>query len=279
MAVPVPASASALPAPAHGAINASPLARRLAAELGVELESIAGSGPYARILKRDVAGAPRAVNGRRAAPRPVPTDDVHPITRSTIFVEGEAWFDRALELREQLRTSLTPVPTLDDIVVKAVGLALREHPRFNSSWDNGEIVVHERIDVAIAIAVADELIMPTITGADTLSLPAIAQRSEELAGRAANGKLQAADLEPATFSVTNLGRFGTTRFTPVLASSQAAGLGVGALHPSRERDGTPALAASLTVVCDARIAHPAHAAMFLESLTALLQAPMRLLLR
>ncbi len=264
-------------------LNASPLARRLAGRLGVDLQSVTGSGPYSRILARDVA--PRGANGSsatasRGALRLATAATGEVIAFATIFVEIEVAFGRAIELRDQLRTSVQPPPTLDDIIVKALALALREHPRLNSSWRDGRVEVHEHIDVSTAIAVGDDLFAPTITRADSLSLPAIAARSAELAERARTGSLQPSDLAPGTFTVTNLGGFGTTRFTPVLSPPQTASLGVGALHPTQasRRDGATVVSASLGLVCDQRVAHPAQAAMFLESVAELLEAPMRILL-
>jgi pyruvate dehydrogenase E2 component (dihydrolipoamide acetyltransferase) len=277
--------------PAGAALSASPLARRTAASLGVDLASVAGSGPHARIFKSDVVAAANgstatksgrrtgAATPRRLAPRRAVVAETAAVGLAAIFVESEVAFTRVIELREQLRTELNPAPTIDDIIVKAAGLALAEHPRLNSSWEADAIVAHDHIDVAVAIIVDDDIVTPTITDADALALPAIAVRSTELIERARSGKLTDADLAPATFTVTNLGMYGTTRFTPLLDPPQAASLGVGAFHPTqtRHKDGAQ-LAASLSLVCDPRVAHAAHAAMFLESLAELLESPMRLLL-
>lgn len=274
-------------------VSASPLARRVAAELGVDLATVRGSGPHARIFKRDVVGAgagegepagarrPRGAD-RRPAPRPrLVTEwkgEATPIP--TIFVESEVAFTKAIELREQLRSELNPAPTLEDIVVKAVAVTLRRHPQLNASWHEDAIVLRPNIDVANASLVGDELIPLTIADADSLPLPTVAARSAELLALAQAGSLSESNPAPATFTITNLGMFGTTRFTPVLEAQQAAGLGIGAVHAAqtRRKGGAPPVAAALCLVCDARVANPAHAAMFLESLAELLDAPMRLLL-
>jgi pyruvate dehydrogenase E2 component (dihydrolipoamide acetyltransferase) len=277
----------ASPPDASDGLSASPLARRVAATLGVDLVSVRGSGPYARILKRDVVGAGAGhVAARSADRRPAPRRRLVTDWKGgaasvpTIFVESEVSFTKVNELREQLRSELSPAPTLEDIVVKAVGLALREHPRLNSSWHGDGIGLHPNIDVANAMVVGGDLIALTIADADSLPLQAVAERSAELLMRARAGSSSEADLAPGTFTITNLGMFGTARFTPVLESPQAASLGVGAFHPAqpRHRDSAPPVAAALCLICDQRVANPAHAAMFLESLAELLEAPMRLLL-
>jgi pyruvate dehydrogenase E2 component (dihydrolipoamide acetyltransferase) len=282
------------PSGVNDGVSASPLARRVAAELGVDLAEVRGSGPYQRIFKSDVVGAGARdvavpVGARRpthpdrrpaAGPRLVTDWKGEAAPTPTIFVESEVAFTKAIELREQLRSELDPAPTLEDIVVKAVAVTLRQHPRLNSSWHEDAIVPRANIDVANASVVGDALIALTIADADSLPLPAVAARSAELLALAQAGSLSESNLPPATFTITNLGMFGTARFTPVLEAQQAASLGIGAVHAAqpRHKDGAPRVAAALCLVCDGRVANPAHAAMFLEALAELLEAPMRLLL-
>jgi pyruvate dehydrogenase E2 component (dihydrolipoamide acetyltransferase) len=289
-------------------LNVSPLARRLAARLGVEVASVIPTGPYSRVLKRDVARAGRrsaghAVspsNGRSAAPvlaraSRAPDGATRPFTHlerivnermaqaaaiPSFYLETEVAMTKLLQMREQLRASLTPTPSVNDVIVKAVAMVLRDHPRLNSSYRADGVVHHEQIDVAIAIAAGDDLFVPSVVGADTLSLAQVAARSAELVARARAHTLTPRDLSPGTFTVTNLGMFGTTRFTPLLNPPQAAILSVGAFRPShaRSEDGSAAPVAALGMVCDHRVVYGAHAAAFLESLVEFLEAPMRLLL-
>jgi pyruvate dehydrogenase E2 component (dihydrolipoamide acetyltransferase) len=294
-AAPKPAAAAAV-APStrkRDGINASPLARRLAAQRGVDLSAIAGSGPYNRILKADIpatgAGKPAPAATPAAPGAAVAFTNLQKIVAErmaqaaavpTFYLETEVAFTKAIELRRQLKLSVDPTPTLNDIIVKAVALALREHPRLNSSYADEAMLTNARIDVAIAIAAGDDLFVPSIASADTLPLPEIAIRSAELVARARDHALTAADLAPATFTITNLGMFGTTRFVPLLNPPQAAILSVGAFRPdaTRVKDGAPEMVGSLGLVCDHRIVYGAHGAAFLQTLTELLEAPMRLLL-
>jgi pyruvate dehydrogenase E2 component (dihydrolipoamide acetyltransferase) len=292
----------------RGGLNVSPVARRLAARLGVEVASVIGTGPYSRVLKRDVAlaggaSAGHAVspsNGRSAAPvlttaSRAPDGATRPFTHlerivnermaqaaavPSFYLETEVAMTKVLQMREQLRVSLTPTPSVNDIIVKAVAMALRDHPRLNSSYSADGVVHHKQIDVAIAIAAGDDLFVPSVVAADTLSLAQVAVRSAELVAGARAHTLTPRDLSPGTFTVTNLGMFGTTRFTPLLNPPQAAILSVGAFRPghARSEDGSAAPVAALGMVCDHRVVYGAHAAAFLESLVELLEAPMRLLL-
>jgi pyruvate dehydrogenase E2 component (dihydrolipoamide acetyltransferase) len=291
----------------RGGLNVSPLARRLAARLSVEIASVVGTGPHSRVLKRDVALAGAAStahsasrsNGRSpatvAAKGPASGKQSRPFTHlerivnermaqaaavPSFYLETDVAMTKVLEMREQLRVSLTPIPSVNDVIVKAVAMALRDHPRLNSSYSADGIVHHEQIDVAIAIAAGDDLFVPAVMSTDTLSLAAVAERSAELVARARAHELTPRDLSPGTFTVTNLGMFGTTRFTPLLNPPQSAILSVGAFragHPG-DKDGIPVTVASLGMVCDHRVVYGAHAAAFLQSLVELLQAPMRLLL-
>jgi pyruvate dehydrogenase E2 component (dihydrolipoamide acetyltransferase) len=291
----------------RGGLNVSPLARRLAARLSVEIASVVGTGPHSRVLKRDVALAGAASEGH-AAPRSNGRPDtlletagrasgaqLRPFTHlerivnermaqaaaiPSFYLESEVAMTKLLEMREQLRVSLTPTPSVNDVIVKAVAMALRDHPRLNSSYSADGIVHHDQIDVAIAIAAGDDLFVPAVASADMLSLAAVAERSAALVARARAHELTPRDLSPGTFTVTNLGMFGTTRFTPLLNPPQVAILSVGTLRSGDpvSKDGTPTTVASLGMVCDHRVVYGAHAAAFLESLVELLQAPMRLLL-
>jgi pyruvate dehydrogenase E2 component (dihydrolipoamide acetyltransferase) len=169
------------------------------------------------------------------------------------------------------------VPSVNDLLVRAAAVALRDHPRVNSRWEDGEIVDPGRIDVGCAVATDDGgLVVPVLRGADRLPLAALAAEARELTARARKGELTADELAAATFSVSNLGMLGVTRFGAIVSPGQGAILAVGA---AVERyvpvDGEPVLRpiATLTLSCDHRVVYGAHAAAFLERVRTLLEHP------
>jgi pyruvate dehydrogenase E2 component (dihydrolipoamide acetyltransferase) len=288
----VTASVAARSAAGASAPNASPLARQLADQLGVDLAAVTGTGPEGRILKEDVraartdtpAVAPAvAVGAATSAPAGRPLTRLERIVSRrmaeaalipTFVVESEVGFDAVLALRQHLADQTTPAPSLNDVVVKAVALALGQHPRLNSSFVNDTIVTHASVDVAIAIAAGDDLFVPVIEGADQLSLSELASRSRELVARSRAGELTRQDLAAGTFTVTNLGMLGVTRFTPLINPPNAAILSVGALRPVH--DAAHETVASLSLVADHRVVYGAHAAAFLATVRELLEHAERL---
>jgi pyruvate dehydrogenase E2 component (dihydrolipoamide acetyltransferase) len=191
-------------------------------------------------------------------------------------VEAEIDMSACLALRRQVDAP----PSINDFIVKACALALREHPRVNGTFSDG-FVTHDHINVGIAVATDDALLVPVIRDADALSLAAIARSSRELAAKARERALAPQDLSDATFTVSNLGMFGVTRFTAVIGEPQAAILAVGAVEDRViARDGQPAVAPVLTatLAADHRIVYGADAARFLVHVRDLLQNPMRMLL-
>jgi pyruvate dehydrogenase E2 component (dihydrolipoamide acetyltransferase) len=167
----------------------------------------------------------------------------------------------------QLRGLATaePLPTFNDMVVKAAALALREQPRVNGAYRDGRFELYERVNVGIAVAVPDNLIVPTIFDADRKSLAEIAGLSREAAERARAGTITPPELSGGTFTVTNLGMFGVASFTAIISPGQAAALTVGAVSDRRRM--------TLTLVCDHRILYGADAARFLARVRELLEAP------
>ncbi len=338
------------PAPAtngdgNGRVRASPVARRLARELGVDLTALAGSGPGGRIVKADVeasahpatepdapapvaaapalaiaeppvapaapAAAPPAPAPAppRAVPGPVVSGDtgsgrgevtIQELTRlqTTVArrmaeskatvpeftVTTEVDMAGAVALRGQLRTVATPddrAPSFNDMVVKAAALALREFPRANGSYRDGKFELYSRVNVGVAVAAQDALIVPTVFDADRKSLGQISREARALATRVREGQITPPELSGGTFTVSNLGMFGTTEFTAVINAPQAAILAVGALRdvPVVE-DGAivPGRRMSITLSCDHRILYGADAAQFLARIRALLEAPFSLAL-
>ncbi len=169
------------------------------------------------------------------------------------------------------------VPSVNDLLVRAAAVALRDHPRVNSRWEDGEIVDPGRIDVGCAVATDDGgLVVPVLRGADRLPLALLAAEARELTARARKGELTADELAAATFSVSNLGMLGVTRFGAIVSPGQGAILAVGAaVDRFVPVDGEPVLRpiATLTLTCDHRVVYGAHAAGFLERVRTLLEHP------
>ncbi|MEU3340083.1 2-oxo acid dehydrogenase subunit E2 [Streptomyces sp. NPDC006668] len=285
-------------------IPVSPLVRRLAKERGIDLAGVRGSGAGGRIRRADLdatapaaAPVPRTSRGPATAPRP---GDVLPLTgmRGTIarrmhaslqemaqLTHGyEVRMDAVVTLREQLKKewadSDLPVPSLNDFLLKAAALALREHPLLNAGVREDAVHLHEDIHLGFAVAVEGGLLVPVIEDAADLPLPEIARRSRQLADAARAGRISPAQLEGATFTVTSLGGYGIDFFTPVINPGNVAILGVGRLKDGVEWvDDQPRRTRVLTLslTFDHRAVDGAPAAEYLRTLEALLRTPLRLL--
>jgi pyruvate dehydrogenase E2 component (dihydrolipoamide acetyltransferase) len=199
-------------------------------------------------------------------------------------VQTEAELDALLALRAQIKAQAADgqvVPSINDFIVKACGLALRAHPRANGSYRDGGFVLHERVNVGVAVAAEEALIVPTIFDADRRPVAEIAAEARRLAGRVRAGQVTPPELSGATFTVSNLGMFGMTAITPVINPPQAAILGVGAARDVPAAvDGrlvTRSLL-TLTLSCDHRILYGADAARFLSGIRDRLQRPLALML-
>ncbi|WP_345603640.1 dihydrolipoamide acetyltransferase family protein [Pseudonocardia adelaidensis] len=266
---------------------ASPLARRRARELGVDLHGLAGTGPHGRIVRDDVEGAARS-----AEPTPSPERallgrirqatvrrlaDAAAVPVFTLTAEADA--SAAARLRAELAGLADPAPTVTDLVVSAAGRALREHPAMNASAAEGAVLRHPRPHVGVAVDTEDGLVVPVVR--DPGSPVAVAAEARELVGRARAGAATPADLDGATFTVSNLGMFGVAEFAAVIVPPQAGILAVGAVRElPRVRDGAvvavPVMA--LTLTCDHRVVDGAQAARFLARLVALLERPLALMI-
>ncbi len=274
--------------------RATPIARRLAAQLGVPIGSLRGTGPGGRIVGSDVHAAARG--GVSEAPdlggRGAVVEVPHTATQRTIAqrmsesrssipeftLECEILMDVASQLREDLRSGgYDPLPSYNDLVVRAAALALREFPSLNASYADGKALRFGRINVGIAVATDDALIVPTVFDVERKSVFEIAVESRRLAERARARSLTAEELVDGTFTVSNLGMFGVRRFHAVINHPQAAILSVGevAQRPVVGEDGQ--LAARLTMEvalsCDHRLVYGAEAAKFLQRLRELLEHP------
>jgi pyruvate dehydrogenase E2 component (dihydrolipoyllysine-residue acetyltransferase) len=303
------------PAPADGdghRPKASPLARRLAQEQGLDLSQLEGSGPGGRIVKADVerassAGEEPSTRSDTPSPAAGPAAETakghtsyeelsktqqviarrmseSKATAPHFYLRATVDMSEAVAGREQVKARALPgdvVPSFNDMVVKACALALREHPRANGAYRDGRFELYSRVNVGVAVAAEDALVVPTLFDADRKGLRQIATESRELAGKVRDGQITPPELSGATFTVSNLGMFGIEGFSAVINPPQAAILAVGAIEERPVvRDGTIATAHLMQVdlACDHRILYGAPAAEFLARVRALLEEPLSLAL-
>ncbi|HZQ34568.1 MAG TPA: dihydrolipoamide acetyltransferase family protein [Dehalococcoidia bacterium] len=304
------------PAPAAGAIAAppreviaSPLARRLAEQLGVDLATVPGSGPGGRITKEDVeqaaahppapavptaapAARPQPAGGRHAGEivplrgmRKVIAERMHASLQemAQLTVGAQVVMDEAIKLRTQLIEEWADEgirPSYTDLAVKAVAKALARHPLLNARVGERGIELLEEIDVGVAVALDDGLVVPVVRHADQLSLKQIAQETARLAAAARSGRLQLDEMAGGSFSITSLGMYDVDFFTPIINPPNVAILGVGRIHDATAWEGDRPFRRSeltLSLTIDHRAVDGAPAAEFLRTLRDLLQAPYRLL--
>jgi pyruvate dehydrogenase E2 component (dihydrolipoamide acetyltransferase) len=295
-------------------VRASPLARRMARESEIDLRALTGSGPGGRIVKADVEVAGQPVAPAAATPQARGAKGVVTIlqpsrtqvqiaqrmaeSKATIpdfTLHAEADMAQAAELRAQLRRagragdgerSAAPdggalaVPSYNDMVVKACALALRDHPRANAAYRDGAFELYERVNVGIAVAADDSLIVPTVFDADRKSLLEISREARTLAERVRSRLITPSELSGATFTVSNLGMYGVASFAAIINPPQAAILAVGELREVPVvRDGqvVPGSRMSLVLTCDHRILYGVPAAEFLARVRQLLEHPLYLL--
>lgn len=305
--VSAPVSAPAAPAVAtSGRVKASPLAKKIAAEKGVDLARVAGTGPGGRIVRKDVEGAPGG-GARPAASlfggKPIAQDATRPVsqmraaiarrlvesktTAPHFYVEREADAAPLGRLRSSANEALELAKanlklTVTDFVLKATVEALRRVPSVNSSWEGNAIRQHGAVHLAFAVALPDGLITPVIKNAHAKDLRTIAREAKELGAKAKAGKLQPEEYTGGTFTVSNLGMVGVERFAAILNPPQAAILAVGATvkKPVLASNGAviPGERMSLTVSADHRVVDGLVAGEFLKALVELLENPGVLLL-
>ncbi|MDX6398094.1 MAG: hypothetical protein QOJ43_1502 [Gaiellaceae bacterium] len=284
------------PTRADGRVKASPLARRLAREKGIDISQLQGSGPEGRIVAEDVERATVTPAPRPGAAVTAPSGEVEEIaltsTRKTIARRlTEAWqapvfqltvsvdMTRALELRERLVARLQEgetKPTVSDLLTKVCATALVRHRAVNAHFAGDKILRFPYAHVGIAVAAPNGLVVPVIRDADRRTIQEIAAARAELVGRARDGKLQREDLEGGTFTISNLGMFGIEQFVAVLNPPQAAILAVGAtVENPVARAGNVEVRPlmSMTITCDHRAIDGADGADFLRTVKELLEEP------
>ncbi len=298
--------------------KASPLARRIAREKGLELSGLSGSGPGGRIIKADVERAASAGGvgggGLRttppAGPPPPATGPAVETAKGTVsyeelsklqstiarrmaeskataphfYLQVEVDMSRAVEGRKRLKAAAGEdevVPSFNDMVVKACALALREHPRANGAYRDGRFELYSRVNVGVAVAASNALVVPTIFDADRKGLRQIAEDSRALAKRVRGGEITPPELSGATFTVSNLGMYGIDSFAGVINPPQAGLLAVGAIEERPVVRGgavTTAQMMSANLACDHRILYGAEGAEFLARIRSLLEEPLSLAL-
>ncbi|MBA2525066.1 MAG: pyruvate dehydrogenase complex dihydrolipoamide acetyltransferase [Pyrinomonadaceae bacterium] len=310
-------SQSAKPeAASSGRLIVSPLAARMAAEAGVDLRSLSGSGPGGRIVKRDIeaamgqsktAGAAtpaqmpqrhlRAVESfpsqQAAGPSPYHDEPASEIRRTIarrlvtslgpvphFFLTTEIEMDRAAEMRRGIN-DLDPdlQISINDIIIKVAAAALMAHPQVNASFQDKSLRYYERADIGVAVAIEDGLITPVVRSADRKSLREIAREVRELAERARHRKLRPEEYTGATFSISNLGMFGIDEFTAVINPPEAAILAVGAMSPRPVvHDGEIVVRQMMrvTMSCDHRVIDGATGAKYLQTFKKILENPLYL---
>ena len=312
-ATPAPAAVpAAAPAPAPvpattdaARVKASPLAKRIAKETGVDLARLQGSGPGGRVIKRDLEGASPA-----AVPVPLPSSPV-PIARSGVpyedvpltqirktiakrlaasigpiphfFLTTEVDMERAAEAREALNRQLGDQGkvSFNDIVIKAVAIALTKHRACNAWFQEDHIRYWNAVHIGMAVAVEDGLITPVIRDADRKSLAEIGTEARELAQRARNRRLKPDEYTGATFSVSNLGMFDIDQFTAVINPPESGIVAIGSIVAKAVPDGDRVVVRRrmrVTMSCDHRVIDGATGAQFLKTLKQMLENPLAMLL-
>ncbi len=323
-----PQAATTTQQPTGGRLLASPLAKSIAKEKGIDLNTIKGSGENGRIVSRDLesvqpsaapaaqpvaqpAATPQAAPAAEApvaqpapaAPQPAastPASDTYtdtPVsqmrkviarrlseslfTAPHFYLTMEILMDRAMEVRTQLN-ALSPVKlSFNDLVIKAAAVALKQHPAVNSSWLGDKIRQNKVVNIGVAVAVDEGLLVPVVRNADGKGLSTIATEVKELAGKAKSKKLQPAEWEGSTFTISNLGMFGIDEFTAIINPPDACILAVGGIKQTAVvRDGELTIGniMKVTLSCDHRVVDGATGAAFLQTLKSLLEDPMRMLI-
>ncbi|MDP1714484.1 MAG: dihydrolipoamide acetyltransferase family protein [Anaerolineales bacterium] len=288
---PRPASAaSSLSSPTR-LMPASPKARRLASERGIDITTLKGSGPDGAVLVADVPLEAVTVGsvGRLETPSTVWRVMAERMTASWTTVphfylirdvDASNLIERRIRIVAMAEKQNGIKPTYTDLLVKLIGFALREHPRVNAAWTNGNIQFNKDINVGIAAAIDDGLIVPVIRHADSSSISEIAAQRKDLIERAQNRKLRPVDISDGTFTLSNLGMYNVDVFNAIVNTPQAAILAVGRIA---ERvvpvNGQPEIRSMMTLSlsCDHRVVDGARAAQFLDDLANLIEEPLGML--
>jgi len=287
----------------NGRVKASPLAKKLAAEKGIDISTVSGSGDGGRIIKADIDKYKPSATAAPAAKAPaftvtgqegytdIPNSQMRNVIAKRLgeskfsaphfYLTMEINMDNAMVARAQLN-ELSPVKiSFNDMVVKAVALALRQHPAINSSWLGDKIRRYSHIHIGIAVAIEDGLIVPVVRFADQKTLPQIAAESKELAGKAKNKKLQPNEFTGNTFTISNLGMMDIDEFTAIINPPDSCIMAVGRIKEVVVRKGDGfgvSNVMKVTLSCDHRSVDGASGAAFLQTFKKYLENPITMLL-
>lgn len=309
-AAPAATAAPAASSTENGRVKASPLAKKLASEKGIDISQVPGSGDGGRIVKADVdsfkpSAAPAATTGGSqgsAAPaakagvagevsfEDVPVSQMRKVIAKRLaeskFTAPEFYLtmpinmDKAVASRAKIN-EISPVKiSFNDMVLKACAIALKKHPKINSSWMGDKIRVNHHVNIGVAVAVEEGLLVPVVRFADLKSLSQIGAEVKEFAKKAKDKKLQPADWEGSTFTISNLGMFGIEEFTAIINPPDSCILAVGAINQLPiVKDGQVVVGniMKVTLTCDHRVVDGASGAAFLQTLQSLLEEPLSML--
>lgn len=297
-----------------GRINISPLAKKMASEKGIDISTVKGSGDNGRIVKKDIenyqpSAAPvqqTATVSTSVASAPAAqvamnfvagetTETVNSQVRNVIakrlseskftaphyYLMVEINMDKAIEARKELNSLPDTKVSFNDMVIKATALALRKHPQVNSSWAGDKIIHHGNINVGVAVAIPDGLVVPVLKNADYMNYNQISASVKDMASRAKSKGLKANEMEGSTFSISNLGMFGIETFTSIINQPNSCILSVGAIiEKPVVKNGQIVVGNTmkLSLACDHRVVDGATGAQFLQTLKTYLESPLTMLL-
>ena len=291
----------------------SPLARKMAEEKGIDVKSLSGTGENGRIVKKDIenykpqaapqqtsaaatsapaASAPQAaMNFVQGEDSETPNSQVRNIiakrlseskfTAPHYYLMVEINMDKAIEARNEINSLPDTKVSFNDMIIKATAMALRKHPQVNSSWAGDKIVHHGNINVGVAVAIPDGLVVPVLKNADQMNYNQISASVKDMAGRAKSKGLKANEMEGSTFSVSNLGMFGIETFTSIINQPNSCILSVGAIIEKpvvKNGEIVVGNTMKLSLACDHRVVDGATGAQFLQTLRTYLEQPLTLLL-
>ncbi|MGZ8517038.1 MAG: dihydrolipoamide acetyltransferase family protein, partial [Chitinophagaceae bacterium] len=298
------ATSNQQPATENGRIKASPLAKKLAAEKGIDISKVSGSGDAGRIVKSDIDNYKPAAQTGGEAPRPaapsvpagqvsfdeVPVSQMRKViakrlaeskfTSPHFYLTMAIDMDAAVASRAKLNEVSKVKISFNDLVLKACAVALKQHPKVNSSWLGDKIRINHHVNIGVAVAVEEGLLVPVVRFADTKSLSQIAVEVKDFAQKAKDKKLQPADWEGNTFTISNLGMFGIDEFTAIINPPDACILAIGGISQVpvvKNGAVVPGNVMKVTLSCDHRVVDGATGSAFLQTLKSLLEEPLRML--
>ena len=312
--VETPKAESGVQSAESGRINISPLAKKMASEKGIDISTVKGSGDNGRIVKKDIENyQPSAAPAQQTAAVSTSVASAPAAQVAMNFVAGETTetvnsqvrniiakrlseskftaphyylmveinMDKAIEARKELNSLPDTKVSFNDMVIKATALALRKHPQVNSSWAGDKIIHHGNINVGVAVAIPDGLVVPVLKNADYMNYNQISASVKDMASRAKSKGLKANEMEGSTFSISNLGMFGIETFTSIINQPNSCILSVGAIiEKPVVKNGQIVVGNTmkLSLACDHRVVDGATGAQFLQTLKTYLESPLTMLL-